>query len=103
MGRPIRHVELEEAPELDVGLDVGLLAMVAAGAAGTVLLSYLVWRELVGDTEQDRRSRKLLRQLDAARSQLRRQLTAGQDDRANETRIKIADLQRAIMQLEGYI
>jgi hypothetical protein len=99
MGRPIRHAELEEAAELDVGL----LAVVAAGAAGTVLLSYLLWRELLGDTGQDRRSRRLLRQLDSARSLLRRQLTAGQDERANETRIKIADLQRAIMQLEGYI
>ena len=102
MGRPFHHaelIELEETPELDVAL----LALVAAGAVGTVLISYLLWRNLDGESAQSGRSRRLLRQLDSARTLLRRQLTAGQDERANETRIKIADLQRAIMQLEGYI
>jgi hypothetical protein len=102
MGRPFRHAELAELDETPE-LDVTLLALFAAGAVGTALISYLVWRRLDVGSAQSNRSRRLLRQLDTARSQLRRQLTAGQDERANETRIKIADLQRAIMQLEGYI
>lgn len=103
MGRPIRHaelIELDETPELDVAL---LAALLAAGALGTALISYVLWRRLDVGAAQSNRSRRLLRQLDSARNTLRRQLSAGQDDRADETRIKIADLQRAIMQLEGYI
>lgn len=97
MGRAWDRYE-DEAPH---GLDVGLLALVligAAAAAGAAWYSYRQW-----EASQAGFSRRLLSQLDAARHQLRRQLAAGQDERADETRIRIAELQRAIMQAEGYI
>jgi hypothetical protein len=100
MGRPFdRDFVLAEEPTQE--LDVALLALVAASAAGTALLSYFLWRRWAAGVSG--RSRRLLHQLDAARNLLRRQLATGQDDRADETRIRIAELQRAIMQLEGYI
>ena len=101
MGRPFdRDFDLAEETTTQE-LDLALLALVAASAAGTALLSYLLWRRWAAGVSG--RSRRLLHQLDAARSLLRRQLASGQDDRADETRIRIAELQRAIMQLEGYI
>jgi hypothetical protein len=100
MGRPFdRDFDLvEDAPQ---DLDVALLALVAASAAGTAVLSYMLWRRWAAGMSG--RSHRLLHQLDGARNLLRRQLATGQDDRADETRIRIAELQRAIMQLEGYI
>jgi hypothetical protein len=101
MGRPFdRDFDLAEETTTQE-LDLALLALVAASAAGTAVLSYLLWRRWAAGVNG--RSRRLLHQLDAARSLLRRQLASGQDDRADETRIRIAELQRAIMQLEGYI
>jgi hypothetical protein len=97
MGRPIDRDDVEETHELDAAL----LGLVVVGAAGTALAAWFLWRHWASG--QTGRSRKLLHQLDAARNLLRRQLANGQDDRADETRIRIADLQRAIMQLEGYI
>jgi hypothetical protein len=97
MGRPFDRDDLEETHELDVAL----LAAVLAGAAGTAFAAWFLWRHWASG--QTSRSRRLLHQLDVARGQLRRQLANGQDDRADETRIRIAELQRAIMQLEGYI
>jgi hypothetical protein len=99
MGRPFDRDFAEETPTQE--LDLALLALVAASAAGTALLSYALWRRWAAGI--DGRSRRLLHQLDAARNLLRRQLATGQEDRADETRIRIAELQRAIMQLEGYI
>jgi hypothetical protein len=99
MGRPFdRDFDLTEETQEP---DLALLALVAASAAGTALLSYFLWRRWAMGISG--RSHRLLHQLDAARSLLRRQLATGQDDRADETRIRIAELQRAIMQLEGYI
>lgn len=99
MGRPFDRDFAEETTTQE--LDLALLALVAASAAGTALLSYFLWRRWAMGI--DGRSHRLLHQLDAARNLLRRQLATGQDDRADETRIRIAELQRAIMQLEGYI
>ena len=100
MGRPFDR-DFDLAEETTQDLDLALLALVAASAAGTALLSYFLWRRWAAGMSG--RSRRLLHQLDTARNLLRRQLATGQDDRANETRIRIAELQRAIMQLEGYI
>ncbi len=97
MGRPFDRDDLEETHELDAML----LAMVLVGAASTAFAAWFLWRHWASG--QTGRTRRLLHQLDAARSQLRRHLANGQDDRADETRIRIAELQRAIMQLEGYI
>jgi hypothetical protein len=100
MGRPIDR-DFVLANDSTQDLDLALLALVAASAAGTALLSYFLWRRWAAGVSG--RSHRLLHQLDSARTLLRRQLATGQDDRADETRIRIAELQRAIMQLEGYI
>lgn len=101
MGRPyVRDFDVAEETTTQEP-DLALLTLIAASAAGTALLSYMLWRRWAMGVSG--RSRRLLHQLDVARSLLRRQLATGQDDRADETRIRIAELQRAIMQLEGYI
>jgi hypothetical protein len=85
------------------GLDGPLLALAALSAVGAFWVSILVWKRLHESEPAIRGSRKILRDLDHAREDLRRQLMAGQTDKADETRIRIADLQRTIMQFEGFI
>jgi hypothetical protein len=68
-----------------------------------VAVGYLLWRHVREGAGEGRRSRRILRDLDSARETLRRQLTAGLMELADETRIRIADLERAVMQLEGFI
>ena len=101
MGRPLYRLEpeIEETSELDLTV----VAVVAAVAVGAVVLSWAAWRRYGQALGETKASSQLLRQLDSARDQLRRQVSSGQTERADETRIRIAELQRAIMQLEGYI
>jgi adenylylsulfate kinase-like enzyme len=99
MGRQIDRADCDERS----GLDGTLLALAALSAAGAFWVSILVWKRLHEGEPAIRGSRKILRDLDNAREDLRRQLMAGQTERADETRIRIAELQRMIMQFEGFI
>lgn len=104
MARPYgsRQIDREDCDE-GSGLDGTLLALAAVSAVGAFWVSVLVWKRLHETEPAIRGSRKILRDLDHARENLRRQLMAGQTELADETRIRIAELQRMIMQFEGFI
>lgn len=99
MSRTAERADCEDTS----GLNAGLLVVAAATAAGAFWVSILIWRKLNAGPGVARGSRKILRELDAQRETLRRQLMAGQAELADETRIRIAELQRMIMQFEGFI